>query len=227
MNGYTSCLTYHYNPARNGWFLRSREPTSGSGKYMHVDLGGAVRGAPLYLATGTLPSQKTDLLIVTTSNNNVAVFTEEHLLGGSSTPVRQIGPPLGKANPRGGSNIPPPVGICSTPVIDSATGHLYVLALQDDNAYWFVSLDAQSLMPVSAAVRLSDNGGPGRPTFDGSKQDQRGGLNLVGGLVYATFADFLADDEDLFNASQRLGFEFEESDFVWEVAAKLRKTSEE
>jgi hypothetical protein len=40
-------------------------------------------------------------------------------------------------------------------------------------------------------------------------------------------ADFLADDEDLFNASQRLGFEFEESDFVWEVAAKLRKTSEE
>jgi hypothetical protein len=40
-------------------------------------------------------------------------------------------------------------------------------------------------------------------------------------------ADFIADDEDLFNASQRLGFEFEESDFVWEVAARLRKTSEE
>ncbi len=40
-------------------------------------------------------------------------------------------------------------------------------------------------------------------------------------------ADFIADDEDLFNASQRLGFEFEESDFVWEIAARLRKTSEE
>ena len=40
-------------------------------------------------------------------------------------------------------------------------------------------------------------------------------------------ADFLSDDEDLLDAIQRLGFEFEESDFVWEVAAKLKKTVEE
>jgi hypothetical protein len=40
-------------------------------------------------------------------------------------------------------------------------------------------------------------------------------------------ADFIADDEDLLDAIQRLGFEFEESDYVWEVAAKLKKTSEE
>lgn len=40
-------------------------------------------------------------------------------------------------------------------------------------------------------------------------------------------ADFIADDEDLFDAIQRLGFEFEESDHIWEVAAKLKKTIEE
>lgn len=40
-------------------------------------------------------------------------------------------------------------------------------------------------------------------------------------------ADFIADDEDLFDAIQRLGFEFEKSDFVWEVAAKLKKSSEQ
>ncbi len=40
-------------------------------------------------------------------------------------------------------------------------------------------------------------------------------------------ADFIADDEDLIDAIQRLGFEFEESDFVWEVAARLKKSSEE
>jgi hypothetical protein len=40
-------------------------------------------------------------------------------------------------------------------------------------------------------------------------------------------ADFISDDEDLFDAIQRLGFEFEESDYVWEVAAKLKKTIEE
>ena len=40
-------------------------------------------------------------------------------------------------------------------------------------------------------------------------------------------ADFIADDEDLFDAIQRLGFVFEESDYIWEVAAKLKKTNEE
>ena len=40
-------------------------------------------------------------------------------------------------------------------------------------------------------------------------------------------ADFIADDEDLLDAVQRLGFEFEESDFIWEVAARLKKSSEE
>jgi hypothetical protein len=40
-------------------------------------------------------------------------------------------------------------------------------------------------------------------------------------------ADFIADDDDLFDAIQRLGFEFEESDYIWEVAATLKKTSEE
>ena len=40
-------------------------------------------------------------------------------------------------------------------------------------------------------------------------------------------ADFIEDDEDLFDAVQRLGFEFEESDYIWEVAARLRKTNEE
>ena len=40
-------------------------------------------------------------------------------------------------------------------------------------------------------------------------------------------ADFIADDEDLLDAIQRLGFEFEAKDFIWEVAARLRKTNEE
>lgn len=40
-------------------------------------------------------------------------------------------------------------------------------------------------------------------------------------------ADFIADDEDLLDAIQRLGFEFEESDYIWEVAAKFKKSSEE
>jgi hypothetical protein len=39
-----------------------------------------------------------------------------------------------------------------------------------------------------------DPGGPGRPTFNGDVQDQRGGLNLVGGLVFATFAAYAGYD---------------------------------
>lgn len=48
---------------------------------------------------------------------------------------------------------------------------------------------------VLSTTVLSDSGAAGRPTFNGTLQDQRGGLNLVQGWVYATFADFLAFDE--------------------------------
>jgi hypothetical protein len=42
---------------------------------------------------------------------------------------------------------------------------------------------------------LVDPGAAGRPTFDPTKHDQRGGLNLVNGWIYATFADFLKYDK--------------------------------
>lgn len=42
----------------------------------------------------------------------------------------------------------------------------------------------------------------------------------------STIADIMAGDEDLFEAIQRLGFEFNDGDLVWQVAARLKQTGE-
>jgi hypothetical protein len=48
--------------------------------------------------------------------------------------------------------------------------------------------DGFDVSPVPPA-QLSDAGAPGRPTFDGATVDNRTGLNIVNGRIFATFAD--------------------------------------
>jgi hypothetical protein len=69
--------------------------------------------------------------------------------------------------------------------------NLNVMGMPD---YHVNVLDVNTGALLSTTV-LADRGGAGRPTFNGVLQDQRGGLNLVHGWVYASFADFLAYDE--------------------------------
>ena len=57
------------------------------------------------------------------------------------------------------------------------------------DTYKIFALDLNTgAIVVQAAI--ADAGAAGRPTFDGGAQDQRGGLNLVNGWIFAIFADF-------------------------------------
>jgi hypothetical protein len=72
-----------------------------------------------------------DLLFVVTSKNLVNAYAIDRLHSGVTSPLWST--QLPSASQRTGSNIPPPVGISSTPVIDEITGQMHVLALQSAN----------------------------------------------------------------------------------------------
>jgi len=162
----------------------------------------AVRGAPLYLGgwtftTGPHAGQTKSVIIVAASNNTVHAFAD-----GTATATQLWSRSLGTAMTRATSNIDAPVGIASTPVLDPANARMFVIAMIDNGSgtghYEISCLDLDSGTVIQSAT-LVDPGGPGRPTFNGDVQDQRGALNLTGGLVYATFAAYAAYDYGPYN----------------------------
>ncbi len=203
----TDIPTYHADPGRSGLNPGfAFAPAGGTWRrYVSLPTAAPVRAAPLYLAgwaftAGPLAGQTHDLIILAVSDNTVQAFAEDQLLGGGGAPLWTQAS-LGPASPRGGSNIPPPIGICGTPVIDRASATVFVMALVHDTAgdtFKIFALDLNTGFVLDRAT-LTDPGAAGRPTFDPTKQDQRGALNLVNGWIFATFADFLADDKDVYH----------------------------
>jgi hypothetical protein len=175
----------------------------------------AVRGAPLFLSQwiieeGPRHGQAVDMVIVATSDGEV--FAYDHAPSGAGAPPpllwqQSLGPsryhiaiPAGfSQSPL--SNLPRPVGITSTPVIDKKSRRLFVVACHQEASggasYWIYSLDVHTGTVLQAA-ELVDPGAPGRITFDAHGLDQRGGLNLIAGRIYVPFSDLYAfDAEDL------------------------------
>lgn len=202
------CFTFHYDVERSG--TGTGAPASAVWhRYNAVNLGSTVRGALLYVQNwnflwGPHAGETHNLVIVATSDNRVLAYAEDQLRLGSTTTLwsTNVGTPVTKAggNPAAGhpeSNIPYPLGICSTPVLDPMNARMFVVSYQDigggNNAYFIFVLDLNSGNIIQSA-KLQDPGGTGRPTFDANLQDQRGGLNLVNGRVFASFAAFFAYD---------------------------------
>jgi hypothetical protein len=194
----SSCTTYHYDIARLG--CGDGAPAGAPWhRFLSVNLGAAVRGAALHLRArhfrhGPHAGKRHDVLYVASSDNHVYAFLEHELHAGSTTALWCAF--LGNPVTRSGSNIPPPLGVCSTPVLDPDNDRMFVLSYQDiagTGTYLMFSLDLDTGATIHQ-VRLHDPGAAGRPTFDGNTVDQRGALNLVDGQIVATFADFLGYD---------------------------------
>jgi hypothetical protein len=189
---------FHYDAARLGQGPGA-PPDANWHKYRDLSLGSPVRGAVLYLENWTFENgprrgEKHKVVFVCGSDNRVAAFAEDELRAGSTTPIwSQV---LGSPVRRAGSNIPAPIGITSTALLDPDNQRMFVMSYQDvfgTGVYFVFALDLDTGCVIQRA-QLHDSGQEGRPTFDGNTVDQRGGLNLVNGLVLATFADFLGYD---------------------------------
>ncbi len=203
-----NCLTYHYDPQRSGATVGpSGDATSVKAwiKYNTLNLQATVRATPLVIEgwqikTGPHAGETHTLVFVATASNEVLAFAEDDLFAGKSSPIwsQQLGPALNKR----GSNLSPPIGVSSTPVIDLAHQRLFVIALQDDGhgngVYHIHALDINTGSILQSSL-VHDAGAASRATFDGTLQDQRGALNLVGDRVYTTFADFFANDKGAYH----------------------------
>ena len=93
----------------------------------------------------------------------------------------------------------PQIGITGTPVIDTGTGTLYVVASTKENGVFFQRLHALDIAtgnekfggPVAIQATVpgtGDGSSGGQVSFDALHQNQRPGLLLWNGVVYITSA---------------------------------------
>jgi outer membrane protein assembly factor BamB len=204
-----SVSTYHNDPARTGLnpnetilTLENVNPTS-FGKKFTVPVDGQVYAQPLYVPDVMIPGGgRHNMVYAATENDTVYGFDAD-----------QAGPPLWqKSLLEGGTPVPaddygcdhikPHIGITGTPVIDPATGSLYVVALvkhvtPEGNKY------EHRLHSIDIATGEEKFGGPvtiagsvpgagqgqvnNLISFDPSRHMNRPGLALANGVVYIAF----------------------------------------
>jgi outer membrane protein assembly factor BamB len=193
----STVANYHNTPDHAGVFIVPGLTNQNVGSTtqdtaFNGTVSGVINAAPLYWrATGA----SSGTVIVATENNVVSALDETTGLPVWST---NLGTPDPHSNTCGNIN---PVGVTSTPVIDPASGTLYVEAFVDGaggsgaHQLFALSLSNGAILPnwpvaVGAGVRALG------ARFDEDVQEQRGALNLVNGNVYIPFAGYDGDCGD-------------------------------
>jgi hypothetical protein len=192
-----SVLTYHGRPDRSGNYTMP-ELTWDHARALRLDSGfggrfeGHLYAQPLYWRP---PGAAVGLLIVASESNVVTAIDAD---SGNAVWTRSLGRPA-PLSAFGCGNIDP-LGITGTPVIDAASGTLYLDAIIADAAaprhrIFAVSLKDGAPLPgwpidVADALRAAGE------TFDSKVQNQRGALALLNGTLYVPYGGFYGDCGD-------------------------------
>src|SRR5437899_790336 len=218
-------LTHHNDNFRTGQnvnetVLAPANVTPGTfGKLFACAVDGEVYAQPLYVANFLIQGGTHNVVFVATMNDSVYAFDadaspcvqywQKSFLGTGVTTV----PPADTGETR---DINTQIGITGTPVIDPATGTLYVVArtretvgtgCSDDSPCYFQRLHALDLATggekfsgpadISSAITVPGSGDTGDSTCPGSagnvpfcplRENQRPGLLLLNGKVYVAWA---------------------------------------
>jgi hypothetical protein len=204
--------TYHYDTLRTGWNSHERVLTVQNVKspqfgLLHmVQLDDQVDAQPLFVAGQNIAGVKYDVIYVATAANTVYAIDAST---GKPLLTRNLGAPVSQAMlpPLGGgpcNNNAPTVGITSTPVIDVVNKTLYVMAYTLDSSnnpiYQLHALDLDSLMdkvqPRTVAASHTREDGT-TYNFMAGVSRQRAGLLLANGNIYAGFASFCDQRQDV------------------------------
>ena len=203
----TSILTQHYDTARMGQNTAESvlNPTNVNsttfGELFSLTVDGYVYAQPLYVPAVAIPGKGThNVLYVATEHDSLYAFdadtgsqlwTVSFLINGATT--------LSPSNVGGSQDINPEIGITGTPTIDPATNTLYVVVntVESGNIiYRLHAIDITTgaekfggpvLMTASVPGTAPDGNGSMVP-FNGQWENQRPGLLLLNGFVYAAFA---------------------------------------
>ena len=217
-----SVLTQHYDISRSGANLSETILTPANvnsqsfGKLFSYAVDGYVYAQPLYvpgltMATGT-PQAGTihNVVFVATEHDSVYAFdADTNSSAGNAAPLwhaslldaahgaaRGARPMLSSDNRT--KDIVPFIGITGTPVIDPATGTLYVVGKTKENDAYIARLHALDITsgaekfggPVQLTASVPGNGSgsvSGTLSFDPYYENQRAGLLLLNGIVYMAF----------------------------------------
>jgi hypothetical protein len=218
-----SVLTQHYDIGRTGANTSETSLTPSNvnstqfGKLFSYSVDGYVYAQPLYVPGVTMgvgtPQAGTrhNVVFVATENDSVYAFDAD-----SNSPVANASPlwritlldaahgaapgarPMLSSEISNQTDIVPVIGITSTPVIDPATGTIYVVGKTKENNAYVLRLHALSITngtekfggPVALQASVPGNGTgsvSGTLRFDPYWQNQRPGLLLLHGIVYIGF----------------------------------------
>src|SRR6266404_3328157 len=212
----TGVVTYHNNVARDGTntqeyaLTTSTVTTTSFGKIFSCPVDGAVYTQPLWVPSLSVGGAFRNIIFVATQHDTVYAFDADlspcaklwsiNLLdtahGGTSgettVPTGDVG--------SGFQDIQPEIGVTGTPVIDLASGTLYVVSKSEGPAGSFhqrlhaldlLNGDEKFVGPITIAASVPSTGDGsvgGILTFDPQNEHQRGALTLANGTIYIAWA---------------------------------------
>jgi regulation of enolase protein 1 (concanavalin A-like superfamily) len=219
-----SVLTYHYDNSRQGantnetWLTPANVNTNTFGKLFSYALDGYVYAEPLVMTNLTIPGQGVhNVVFVATEHDSLYALDADSNSGPSGGVLWRVSmgvavncatAPFGYRYSGGGyTDIVPEVGMTATPVIDPATGTIYLDAFTIDvvgtttnYVHRIHALDVTTgaerpYSPVVVAGSVSGQGvgsSGGVQTFSAVQHGERPALCLANGILvvaYASYAD--------------------------------------
>src|SRR5579864_444211 len=206
--GQVSVLTGHYNTSRTGANMQetilntSNVNMANFGKLFAQTVDGYIYAEPLYVPNLTIAGKARNVVFVATEHNSVYAFDADdgsipalwqtNLDGPGETSVPSNDICVQEPSACGPNNVPgyvdlqPEIGITSTPVIDSTTNTIYVVAkTKDSSGNYHYRLHALDLLSGS------HKGNPAEITGDSKftvlTHLQRTGLLLLNHVIYMAF----------------------------------------
>jgi hypothetical protein len=214
MNAQVSVTTWRNDIGRTGQNLNETilNTTNVSpaqfGKLFSQAVDGYVYAQPLYLPNITIGGQSHNVVFVATEHDSVYAFDADSNGGTNANPLwfasmltTAHGAAAGAttvSSDEVGTDIIPELGITGTPVIDPASGTLYVVSFTQEGANFFLRLHALDITSgsekyggpavITATVTGTGSGSSGGTlTLDPEWQNQRPGLLLLNGILYIGF----------------------------------------
>ncbi|MGD0098492.1 MAG: chitobiase/beta-hexosaminidase C-terminal domain-containing protein [Terracidiphilus sp.] len=214
MHAQVSVTTWRNDIGRTGQNLNETILTPSNvnptqfGKLFSQAVDGYVYAEPLYLPNVTIGGQSHNVVFVATEHDSVYAFDADSNGGANSNPLwfasmltPAHGAAAGATTPSSntiGTDIIPELGITGTPVIDPATGTLYVVSFTQEGSSFFLRLHALDItsgaeklggpVVISASVPGTGNGSTGGTlALDPEWANQRSGLLLLNGIIYIAF----------------------------------------
>ena len=215
-NPLAAILTYHYDNTRQGantnefLLTPSNVNTNTFGKLFSYAVDGYVYAEPLYVPNLTIPGKGLhNVVFVATENDTVYAFDADSNAGTNGGLLWQTNLGIALVSTNYGVRyhhnvLKPLIGITSTPVIDPASGTLYVDAfcgVVSNTPDGFHTLHAlnitngteQPYSPVLVAASVPGTGvdsSNGVVRFTPRQQMNRPGMTLAGGILYAAYGSY-------------------------------------